>query len=280
MVAQPSATLPTTRPKLEQALAALQAADTTRASDFWPNIKPGAYYANLRRNLLHPEGIYQGHSTNFCGYAAFTVLFCRDQPQRYVTMLKDLYEKGTARTGDETITPSPALREACGVLRGKGKLSVNPADQVWLMSLPDHFKGYMNIDRQFQVGDENKIWAACTFGKFNDMARKIGGFEVDAWGSDLIRPMGKKNHAAFIRKQLTQGQVVLYVNSKFLHPSKFRLFVLRAPTHFILVYDIEEAGNTVKLTYWDYGKKTFESMSRKRLKKMIFGISRLNTPSP
>jgi hypothetical protein len=69
---------------------------------------------------------------------------------------------------------------------------------------------------------------------------------------------------------------VLYVNSKYLHPSKFRIFTLRAPTHFIILYDIKQEKDAVVFTYWDYGMKTLEVMWPKRIKKMTFGIIRLN----
>ncbi|MGL6269190.1 MAG: hypothetical protein ACRC2O_14760, partial [Chitinophagaceae bacterium] len=66
---------------------------------------------------------------------------------------------------------------------------------------------------------------------------------------------------------------------KYLHPSKFRLFVLKAPTHFIIAYDIIEKNGVIELKYWDYGLKTVELMSPRRLKKMTYGIIRLNTNS-
>ena len=151
------------------------------------------------------------------------------------------------------------MRKTAGNLQSKGKLNINPADQLWLMSLPDHFKGYMNLDKKYREGDENKTWAACTLGKFNHMARDLGGYKTTSYGTDLVRPWGK-NNIDFIRKEMAKGTVVLFVNSKFLHPSKFRILVLRAPTHYIIVYDIQEVEGIIELKYWDYGLKTVELM--------------------
>lgn len=262
-------------PDRQEALRILERMDTLNASPFWPMVEPAAFYRNVKENILHPEQIYQGHVTNFCGYAAMSVILCSQQPQTYARCIVELYEKGETQVEGKTIKPTDAVRKVAGNLGHKGRLNVNPADQLWLMSLPDHFKGYMNIDKKYKVGDENMIWAACTLGKFNRMARELGGYSVTSYGADLIRPWGK-NNIDFIRKEMALGTVVLFVNSKFLHPSKFRLMVLRAPTHYIIAYDIQEMDGVIELKYWDYGLKTVELMTPKRLRKMTYGIVRLN----
>jgi hypothetical protein len=257
------------------AIRLLEQMDTTKASAFWPHVDPSAFYINVRKNILFPEKIYQGHVTNFCGYAAMSVILCMQQPQLYTRCILDLYTKGETVANGKHIKPTEAVRRTAGKLQGKGRLNINPADQLWLMSLPDQFKGYMNIDKKYNEGDENKIWAACTLGKFNNMAADIGGYTCTSFGTDLVRPWGK-NNIDFIKKEMAQGTVVLFVNSKFLHPSKFRILILRAPTHYIIVYDIAVVDGIIEMKYWDYGLKTVELMTPKRLKKMTYGIIRLN----
>lgn len=259
----------------QKALDALSTFDTTATYTIWPNVSPTGLYHNLRSNILYPEKIYQGHSTNFCSYSAFTVILCKEQPEVYVNLILDLYKKGKAEVNGHVIQPSAAVRETAGLLPGKGKLVLNEADQLWLLTLPDHFKSYMNIDRKYQLGDENRVWAACTLGKFNQMAKAVGNYQVKSRGTDMIKP-GSKDLIHELKENLLLGDVVLYVNSKYLHPSKFRLFTLRAPTHFIILFDIKEDKGAVVFTYWDYGLKTLELMSPKRIKKMTFGIVRLN----
>lgn len=275
--AQVSVTIPPLNEKQQKALELLNRFDTTSSSAYWTNIAAADLYHNIHSNVIRPERVYQGHKTNFCGYSALTVLLCREQPEAYVKYILELYATGQTSIKDELIRPSASVRAAAGILQGKGKLVINPADQLWLMTLPDHFKSYMNIDRKYKPGDENQIWAACTLGKFNRMARTIGNFSVTSKGTDLIRP-GVKNLVSHLRDQLSKTEVVLYVNSKYLHPSKFRIFTLRAPTHFIILYDVREENGTVVFTYWDYGLKTLELMSPKRLKKMTFGIIGLSKP--
>jgi hypothetical protein len=259
----------------QEALQLLNQMDTSKASDYWPMVEPAAFYQNVKKNILYPEKIYQGHATNFCGYAAMSVVLCRQQPQAYVRYILELYQKGETQAVGQLIKPTEAVRKTAGNLQRKGKLVINPADQLWLMSLPDQFKGYMNLDKKYKAGDENKTWAACTLGKFNHMARDLGGYKTTSYGTDLMRPLGK-NNIDFIRKEMAKGTVVLFVNSKFLHPSKFRILVLRAPTHYIIIYDIQEVDGIIELKYWDYGLKTVELMTPKRLKKMTYGIIRLN----
>jgi hypothetical protein len=259
----------------QQALELLDRFDITSSSSYWPHISPLSLYENVRTNVLAPEKVYQGHNTNFCGYSAITVVLCRQQPENYVKHVLELYQEGETNVNGHLIKPSASVRENAGVLLGKGKLGINPADQLWLMSLPDHFKSYMNLDKKYKPGDENLIWAACTLGKFNKMAKALGNYKVEAKGTDLIRP-GVKDIVTHLRDQLSKGTVVLYVNSKYLRPSKFRIFTLRAPTHFIILYDIRQVDSAVVFTYWDYGLKTLELMTPKRIKKMTFGIIRLN----
>lgn len=275
--AQVSAPVSPLNEKQRKALELLNSFDTTSTSAFWSNIAAADLYHNIHANVIRPERIYQGHKTNFCGYSALTVLLCREQPEVYVKHILELYARGETNINNELIRPSASVRAAAGDLQGKGKLVRYPADQLWLMALPDHFKSYMNIDRKYKPGDENKIWAACTLGKFNRMAKTIGSYTVTSKGTDLIRP-GVKDLVSYLRAQLEKTEVVLYVNSKYLHPSKFRIFTLRAPTHFIILYDVREEKGTVVFTYWDYGLKTLELMSPKRLKKMTFGIIGLNNP--
>jgi hypothetical protein len=258
-----------------KALDLLAGMDTTSASPLWPHIRPGEFFMNVRENIVYPEKIYQGHFTNFCGYAAISVILCREHPDAYTRGILELYRKGETTIHGVHIKPSDAIRETAGSLQGKGKLNLNPADQLWLLCLPKTFRGYMNFDRHYERGDENKSWAICTIGKFNKMARKLADADVTSWGSDMIRP-GSLSNVEFIREQLSKGPVILYVNSKYLHPTKFRLLVLRAPTHYIILYDIIDRDGVIALKYWDYGLKTVELMKPKRLKKMTFGIIRIN----
>jgi hypothetical protein len=257
-----------------KALELLTAMDTTQGSSYWPHIRPGEFFLNVRENIVYPEKIYQGHYTNFCGYAALSVILCREQPDSYTRSILELYARGETTLNGARIRPSDAIRSAAGNLQGKGKLNLNPADQLWLLCMPETYKGYMNLDRRYQRGDENKSWAICTIGKFNRMVRTLVDADVASWGSDLVRPSGRAD-VSFMREQLSRGHLVLYVNSKYLHPSKFRIFVLRAPTHYIILYDIAEENGVVTVKYWDYGLKTVELMNPKRLKKMTFGIIRI-----
>jgi hypothetical protein len=259
----------------QEALQLLGKLDTTKTSVLWPNIPPSAFYENVKKNIEYPERIYQGHMTNFCGYSALSVILCREQPKKYVKHITELFVSGETELNGKIFRPTEAVRKMAGDLKGKGKLIINPADQLWLMSLADYFKSYMNVDRKYNSGDENLIWAACTLGKFNTMSRVLGDYETTSFGTDLLRP-GGKNNFEFIRGEMDKGVVVLFVNSKFLHPSKFRIFVLQAPTHFIIAYDIQKVNGVIELKYWDYGLKTVELMTPKQLKKMTYGIVRLN----
>ena len=151
-------------PKQEQALELLNQMDTSKVSAFWPMVEPVAFYQNVKKNILFPEKIYQGHATNFCGYAAMSVVLCSQQPEAYTRYVVELYEKGETQVGGRVDRAHRSSSKDSRQYAAKRQAYINPADQLWLISLPDHFKGYMDVDKKFQTGDENLIWAACTLG--------------------------------------------------------------------------------------------------------------------
>lgn len=261
------------------ALDSLDKVDTVSASPFWPNIKPALFFSNVRRNIMFPTRVNQGASTNFCGYAAVTHLILKYHPDIYLNYTLSLYRTGQASLYKKTLKPSERVRKAAGTLKNKGELDMRHADQMWFLTLADQFKGYINIfDHRYNHGDENKIWAGTNYGKFNRMIRDFTRDPLTCAGSDLLRPF-KNDFTEYINGQLKDGVVLLYVNSKFLYPHKFSLITLRVPSHFIVLYDMNKVEDLTEIIYLDYGMKTEQQITRKRLRKLIFGITTINAIS-
>ncbi|TAF52691.1 MAG: hypothetical protein EAZ62_05685 [Sphingobacteriia bacterium] len=247
-----------------------QQQDSTKGSSIWPHVPASLFYQNVAKNIRYAESLYQGHSTNFCGYAAFSVLFIKDQPERYARMILSLYQTGQYTDSSINITSSPEIRLAAGTWKGKGELQLNGADQIWLLSLADHFKGYINtLNHKYNNGDENTDWCGTNLSKFRKMARQLGGYKTKAIGSDFYRPWVNEYD---LYLALAKGPVVLFVNSKYLYPNKFRIYNLRLPTHFILLYDIKLIDGYYAVTYWDYGLKTFQMFTENRMRKLVYGV--------
>jgi len=57
----------------------------------------------------------------------------------------ELYNNGHASFRNVKFNPSYKVKVAASLLEFKGILDINHADQLWYMSLADHFKGYLNI---------------------------------------------------------------------------------------------------------------------------------------
>ncbi|GAO45155.1 hypothetical protein FPE01S_04_03980 [Flavihumibacter petaseus NBRC 106054] len=264
--------------KRDQAMKAFLQTDTLTASDQWPNVKPTLFFANVRNNILYPSRINQGASTNFCGYAAMTHLLLKYHPEIYLQEILSLYRRGNAKLEKRNLDPSEKVKMAAGTLKNKGELDILHADQLWFLTLADQFRGYMNFfDQSYKRGDENKLWASTNYGKFNRMLRHFTEDEIKAVGSDFIRPF-KNDYYTYLSEQLRIGVVILYVNSKFLYPHKFFFLRLRAPTHFIVLYDIYRSGDRMEMQYWDYGLRTQQTISRKNLRKLIFGVTTITSP--
>jgi hypothetical protein len=241
-------------------------------SKHWPNVNPDRFLENIRLNVNNPLSLYAGRGTNFCSYAALSYIPLNNDPLGFVKFMLALYNNGTASMGNVTFSPSVAILKAAGTLRFKGKMDTRHADQVWLLLLADHFKGYLNIlNRNYDAGDEDRFWAASNLAKFNRMIRRLFNYDIKASGSDIIRP-GKKNIVEYLLKHIDSGIVFLYVNNTLLakkdHGAKKRL-----PSHFIVLNSIAVKDDKVTITYSDNGSRTLRQMSRKFLKKIVFGIS-------
>ena len=242
-------------------------------SPYWPHIQPALFLQNLKTNIRQPLSPYQGRGTNFCGYGAFTYLLLKDDPLGYVQLLLQLYQKGRAEYAGIMFNPSNPVRVAAGNLKFKGILDIRPAEQMWYLCLADHFKGYLNIfNRQYDPGDEDLFWASVNYAKFNRMLQKMLHFKVQAKGGDIIRPH-TGDLFGYITQKLATGQVILFINNRLVHKKNHTKLKLGVPTHFIVLDEITKTGNTITLTYWDYGGKTLMQLTPAFLKKITFGIT-------
>jgi len=261
-------------PSQQLALRMLDSADTSSPSSWWPNINSALFFDNVRNNVLYPDKINQGQSNNFCGYATVTHILLKYQPEVYVRCIIELYRKGEVRLNKKKLKASKNVRSAAGTLKNNGDLQVLHANQLWFLCLADNFKGYLNIfNHRYQTGDEKNLWASTNYAKFNRMVKRMGNYHTTAVGSDLIRPW--KNRYNYLRKEISSGTTLLYVNSNYLRPSKYTLFKWPIPTHYIVLYEILRTNGIIQIKYWDYGLKTEQFLTKKSLRKMIFGITKI-----
>lgn len=260
----------------QQALDFLDKQSGLTQSKFWPNIQPLALLKNIRRNIEVPLSIYEGRSTNFCAYAALSYLPLHNDPLGYASFLVKLYKEGKAMYNRDYFEPTREVRFAAGTLSFKGELDIRPADQLWFLSLADHFKGYLNFfDKHYNPGDENKVWAAVNFAKFNRMVRRLFNYHVDAVGSDLVRP-GFRDAFDYLSERLKTGTVALFLNNLDLYKKNHTRLRINIPTHFVILLDIQEAeDDKIAITYWDYGGRTRQVLPDAFLKKIIFGVSHI-----
>jgi len=259
--------------KQQQAIEFIDKINELGPSAFWPNIKPALFLQNLKSNIHKPVSIYPGNGTNFCGYGALTYLLLLDDPLGYAKLLLQLYKEGKAKFGDVQFNPSHAVKKEAGLFRYKGILDIHPAEQMWFLSLADHFKGYVNIfNRKYNPGDEDKFWASVNYAKFNRMVKKLLFYQVKARGADLSRPKVGDLYQ-YISKKMETGTVVLFINNRIVHKKNHVTIKLGVPTHFIVVGKISKENDVITLVYWDYGGKTLLQLSPAFFKRIVFGIT-------
>ena len=256
-----------------QALDFIRKSGSLPQSKWWPNIKSDAYLENIRSNIISPLQVYEGSNTNFCGYAALTYLPLHTDPLGYARFMLEIYTNGKAKYGNVNFEPSSAVRQASGTLRFKGTLDVRPADQLWFMSLADHFKGYVNFfNKKYDPEDENTFWASVNYSKFNRMVKALFNFKVHARGSDLLHPCIKSLYN-YIHESMQSGINVLYLNNAYLYKRKHNMLRPGIPTHYVVLLGLERIGDKITLTYWDYGFRSLREITPAFLKKIVFGIS-------
>ena len=257
----------------QEAINFIKTIDSISNSSYWPNIKANSFLENIKQNIYSPLKIYEGVSTNFCGYAALSYLLLHDNPLGYAKFMIQLYEHGEATMGKAIFRPSSEIKSAAGTLRFKGVLDIRSADQLWFLSLADHFKGYLNIfSKHYTAGDEDKLWASVNYAKFNRMVRILYDDKVVARGSDMIHPFIHDLYS-YIKSSMQKGTTVLYVNNTFLYKKKHTALKLGLPTHYIILEDINKANNIITIKYWDYGSISLREISPAFLKRITFGIS-------
>lgn len=184
-----------------------------------------------------------------------------------------LYKEGTADQGRIHFAPSDAVKAEAGQMHYRGILDIKPAEQMWFLTLADHFKGYLNFfNKRYDPGDEETFWASVNYGKFNRMVKGLLRYHVTARGSDMIRPR-IDNLYDYISSHLKEGQVVLYINNRIVHKKNHVKIKLAVPTHFIAVQEISMINDQITLIYWDYGGKTLMQLSPSFLNKITFGVS-------
>lgn len=257
----------------QQAITFIDSIKTVDSSTYWPHVKPTLFLQNLKLNVHDPLSFYPGRSTNFCAYGAVSYLVINEDPLGYVKFMMDLYKDGKACFRNSYFDPSDAVKKVAGRLHFKGVLDLRDAEQMWFLTLADHFKGYLNIfNHNYNRGDEDRFWAATNYGKFNRMVKKMTGYKVHAVGSDLTRPW-LDNVYDYITDNLQKGTIVLYINNRILHKKNHTKVKLGFPTHFVVLEKIWKENNLITMIYWDYGSRTLVQFSPKILKKIVFGIS-------
>lgn len=255
------------------AIAYLDSLKSLPPSSHWPNVKPDIFLVNLKGFATEPLFFFEGKSTNFCAYSALTYIPLHHDPLGFSRFMVRLYQTGRAKMGKVVFTPGKAVREEAGLLKYKGPLDINAAAQMWFLSLAEEFKGYLNIfNQRFDKGDENTLWAATNFAKFNRMLRQLFPAEVKARGSDLIRPWIGDIYS-YLEEKLKTGTVFLYLNNRRLYRKKHVKVRFGIPTHYVLLLDIYKVGDRINLLYWDYGLKTLQQVEPRLLKRIIFGIT-------
>lgn len=262
----------------QEALEYINQVDFSEYGKQWPNIKQEQFIKNLRSNIEHPISLYPGEGTYFCAYSALTYLLLQDDPLGYTKFITALYKHGKAEFRGIAYAPADAIKKEAGLLKFKGIMDINPADQLWFLTLAGHYKGYLNIfNRKYDPGDEDSFWASVNYAKFNRMAKKLLAYKISSRGTDFFRPWIPDLYE-YLSKKMSKGNVVLYINNRIVHKKNHTNLKLAVPTHFIVLEKITKVNDVITLVYWDNAGKTLIQLSPAFLKRIIYGITVFTKP--
>lgn len=257
----------------KEALEYINHFDFSGSNTFWPNVNQHLFLKNIKKNVTHPISMYPGEGTYFCAYSALSYLLLQEDPLGYAKFITSLYKDGKATFRDVLYEPSGAIKREAGLLKYRGIMDIQPADQMWFLTLADHFKGYLNIfNRKYDLGDESTFWASVNYAKFNRMGKKLLDYKIESKGSDFLRPR-IKNLYGYITEKLKNGKVVLYINNRIVHKKNHVKIKLAVPTHFIVIEKISMVNDVITLVYWDNGGRTLIQLSPAFLKRIVYGIT-------
>ena len=264
---------------VEDARAYLRSIKMPDSSKLWPNVDPKYFMENLHLYIDNPLFAFDNKGTNFCSYTAISFITFEKDPLGFLQFMMKLYTEGKAQMGDAVFEPSKGVRMMAGKLKYKGMLDINPATQMWMLSLADHFKGYLNVfNKRYDEGDENRMWAATNFAKFNRMLRRLFLWKVVGRGADLKRPPIHHLYE-YIKEKTQTGTVFLYLNNRLLYKKKHKVATrFGIPTHYVLVQSIDkDSAGLINIIYMDGGRKTHQQISEVLLRKIVFGVTYCTT---
>lgn len=146
--------------------------------------------------------------------------------------------------------------------------TINELDQMLFMTLADHYKGYTNVDQNYDPGDEEGLWAGGVLAKAVKVWKDFG-FDIEVTGSDLGWASTGENKINAVREAMETKDVVLYVNS-----GKFKRDegINATATHYIHVESIKQVGNKYEITYWDYGHNHQVTMDATQFFWAVYGL--------
>lgn len=216
-----------------------------RVPGAFPNVSRKQLAADLLARARNPSAISQG-PTWMCGPAAFMYSFARDNPQKYVQFVTDLYERGVARAGEMEVKPSERFRNE-PITPG-----IPVADWVALGSLRDsenYFFSYHSGFWEHQAGGTSASSVA-------SWLRRAGYRDVQ----DYTESHGRMMNAHLANDYLSRGyRVCLSIDADLLGDDESQRSVSLLANHFVvLTSPIREDDTGVTFTVYTWRSETRE----------------------
>jgi hypothetical protein len=222
--------------------------DAEKSSGVFTKIARSSVAAGLRARIEDPSKIDQA-SSSLCSAASLLFTQASTDPVAYVTLVIDLYEKGTTELGKRKITPGSDLKNYAP------PSTINVADWIPMASIRDSENWLLDYE---SVDDQ--VAGITLPGKMVDWMKDVGYREV-VDETNLVLTKGRDNlaSAASLRNAAVANDsnawwVFLFVNAQVLYSATQddRSVI---PNHWIVLLSCSLYPSSVQLEVFSWGQK-------------------------
>jgi hypothetical protein len=241
-----------------KALAALMEFNYSKNSEKFSKInKYNNLIGEIKARIKNPTVMYQADQS-LCGPVAILVALALKDPERYVHMCREMYEKGTFSTYGETIKPGSHLYTA-SVPQGMPHV-----DWMLAASMRDYENEILDFD------EDDKVAGMTGPQAMTHWMKSILGCANPAYVSTYTS--GEKSALKEAGDAINNGCVAAVMVDHCFLPNAKKASEVNHPTHWVLLLDVEAVGSTVKFDIFTWGKIMHVELGTDAFEDLFWGV--------
>ncbi|MGV8123186.1 MAG: FG-GAP-like repeat-containing protein [Candidatus Xenobiia bacterium LiM19] len=241
-----------------KALAALMEFNYSKNSEKFSKInKYNNLIGEIKARIKNPTVMYQADQS-LCGPVAIIVALALKNPERYVHMCREMYEKGTFSAYGETIKPGSHLYTA-PVPQGMPHV-----DWMLAASMRDYENEILDFD------EDDKVAGMTGPQAMTHWMKSILGCANPAYVSTYTS--GEKSALKEAGDAINNGCVAAVMVDHCFLPNAKKASEVNHPTHWVLLLDVEAVGSIVKFDIFTWGKVMHVELGTDAFEDLFWGV--------